>query len=89
MGNLLGIILTISQISAEVDRVVGGADSYSVSVLMGKRDEMMLDLVARRIAADMARSGCRKRLLLSTCLKSHDLALVDLVVQPVIANKAW
>lgn len=83
------LMLTLMQISAQVDRVVGGADSYSVSVLIGKRDEMMLDLVARRIIDNMAKNGCRKRLLLSTSFKNHDLSLVDSVVDAVIENRAW
>ncbi len=68
---------------------MGGADSYSVNVLMGKRDEMMLDLLARRVIDHMTRNGCRKRLLLSTSFKEHALSLVESVVDAVIANKAW
>lgn len=72
-----------------MDTVIGGADSYAVTVLMGKRDEMVLELLARRVAGDMVGAGCRKKLLLSVALRQHNLSEIEPLVQAVLQHKAW
>lgn len=91
------IFVTVTQnnrlgtmVSGEVDTVGGtGGDSYSITVLIGKRDEMMLELIARRIIGDMVTRGCRKKLLLSAAFKDHALSLVDPVVDAVLSLRTW
>lgn len=78
-----------AQISAELENTPRGASTVNVKVLMGKRDSMMLELVARRILDAMIHDGCNKPLLLSIALRAHDLAAVDPIVAAVVDAKAW
>lgn len=77
------------QIAAEMDTAVGGNQSFSVTVLVGKRDETMMELCARRIMADIVKDGSSKPLLLSLALKSHSLQLVEPIVSKIVENKVW
>lgn len=72
-----------------MEKTVGGAASYSVTVLMGKRDEMMMELCARRVLAQMDEEGCEKRLLMSMALKRHAMQDVDAIVRTIVENKVW
>lgn len=68
---------------------MGGTSSYSVTVLMGKRDEMMMELCARRVLAQMDEGGCEKKLLMSMALKNHSMQHVDAIVNTIMENKVW
>lgn len=72
-----------------METAAGGSSTVSVNVLMGRRDEMVMELVARRILAAMTKDGCTKPLLLSMALRSHDLSAVDELVAAVVDNKVW
>ena len=59
VGNLL---------SACVERGADGEDIYSVSTLLGRRDDPTLAVYARQLAQRMADADCRKPLLLGIAL---------------------
>ena len=72
-----------------MDMAAGGHQTFTVTVLVGKRDETMMDLCARRIMAEMVKDGCNKQLLLSMALKDHSMSLVPALVGEIVDRKVW
>lgn len=84
------ILLTLCiQISAVKETTFGGAHAFEVSVLLGKRDIMELQLCARQIIAAMDADGCGKPLLLSIALKDHSMDTICQVVEQVKGLRVW
>lgn len=78
--NKLGTIL-----SASVDVTLAGAESYSVQVLMGKRDIVETEFCARNIMSHIRSTGSNKPLLLSLALTNHKLSTIRAVIEQVRA----
>jgi hypothetical protein len=68
----------------------GDGRTYSVAVVMGKRDEPLLPLCGRQVAAAAAAAGCTLPLVLSLGLKTHSLQAVREVVGVLTSGDvAW
>lgn len=78
-----------TQISAVKETTFGGAHAFEVSVLLGKREVMELQLCARQIVAAMDADGCAKPLLLSIALKDHTVDTIRQVVEQVKGLRVW
>jgi Proteasome assembly chaperone 3 len=83
------VIPCSQQLSVEREVSLGGAESFAVDVLIGRRDEEVLDLCARRVAASMAGAGCTKSLLLAVALRSHSLDVIRPILEAIELHKVW
>ncbi|XP_074263634.1 uncharacterized protein LOC141586338 [Silene latifolia] len=63
--------------------------TFSVSVLIGKRDEPMLVACARKLIQNISEAGSSKSLVLSLGLKNHSADSIKAVVSAVIENRIW
>lgn len=82
--NKLGTI-----IAASVDTTLAGAESFSVQVLIGKRDIPEVELCARSIMSAIAASGCRRPLLLSLALKQHSMSTIRPIIAQIRDMPVW
>jgi proteasome assembly chaperone 3 len=71
------------------DVALGGSESFTITTLVGRRDEPILELIARRVAASMAAAACAKPLLIALALRSHALEVVKPILDAVEASKVW
>jgi hypothetical protein len=76
------------QLSVEREVSLGGGESFAVEVLIGRRDEAILELCARQIAASIA-STCTKSLILAIALCDHSIGVVKPILDAIEANKVW
>ncbi|KAL2636214.1 hypothetical protein R1flu_007693 [Riccia fluitans] len=74
---------------AKKEEIYGGTPTFSVNVLMGKRDEPLLQACARQVIEDISNSGGSRPLVLSLGLKDHSPETLKRVVQLIVANKIW
>ena len=77
-------------VQAWVEASLTGEKTYHTRTLLGKRDDPMLDVYARRIVNDI--SDTERPLLLGICLKSHDeedAALFESIITKVDEIKTW
>jgi proteasome assembly chaperone 3 len=63
--------------------------SFSVNTLMGKRDEPVLELCARRVAEQMLDAGCTKSLLMTLALRDHSPSVLAPIIAALEAHKVW
>lgn len=77
------------QISAEKDSAIGGAQSYDVIVLLGKREVPELELCARQVVAMMEKDGCPKPLLMSIALKDHSIGTITAIIEKIKGLRVW
>ncbi|CAN4079236.1 unnamed protein product [Withania somnifera] len=63
--------------------------TFSVSVLLGKRDEPMLVACARQIIEHISNAGSSRSLVLSLGLREHSLPTLRGVVSAVTENCLW
>ncbi|KAK9743451.1 hypothetical protein RND81_03G240200 [Saponaria officinalis] len=63
--------------------------TFSVSVLIGKRDEPMLGACARKLIENISDAGSSKSLVLSLGLKDHSADSIKAIVSAVIENRIW
>lgn len=68
---------------------MGGAQSYGVTVLMGKREVPELELCARQVLAVMEKDGCTKPLLISLALKDHSIGSITAIIEKIKGLRAW
>ncbi|KAL6068589.1 Proteasome assembly chaperone 3 [Balamuthia mandrillaris] len=88
----LGKLGTLITASKETNDVMSGEPqeaNYAIDVLLGKRDEPLLALYARRIVELICAKHARRSLLLSLCLKDHSLASLPIILDLLEANKVW
>jgi proteasome assembly chaperone 3 len=71
------------------DVALGGGLSFSINTLIGRRDEPLLELIARRVASSMADAGLKKSLLITLALRNHSKEVVKPILDAVEANKVW
>ena len=76
-------------ISATRDATFDGATTFSASVLMGRRDEPLLPLCARRIIDAASVKGFTKPLIVCLGLKQHSPAVLKEIEKAVAENNAW
>ncbi|KAL3684766.1 hypothetical protein R1sor_002788 [Riccia sorocarpa] len=74
---------------AKKEEVYGGTSTFSINVLMGKRDEPLLQACARQVIEDISNGGGSRPLVLSLGLKDHSAETLKTAVQLIIANKLW
>ncbi|KAL2641882.1 hypothetical protein R1flu_009469 [Riccia fluitans] len=74
---------------AKKEEIYGGTPTFSVNILMGKRDEPLLQACARQVIEDISNSGGSRPLILSLGLKDHSPETLKSVVQLIVANKIW
>jgi proteasome assembly chaperone 3 len=67
----------------------GGRVSFSVSTLVGKRDEPVLDLCARRVAGMMVDAGRPKPLLIALALRDHSASILRPILEAIEALRVW
>ncbi|TMW90685.1 hypothetical protein EJD97_015387 [Solanum chilense] len=63
--------------------------TFSVSVLLGKRDEPMLVACARQIIEHISNAGSSRSLVLSLGLRDHSLPTLKGIVSAVTENCLW
>ncbi|XP_019252583.1 PREDICTED: uncharacterized protein LOC109231388, partial [Nicotiana attenuata] len=63
--------------------------TFSVSVLLGKRDEPMLVACARQIIEHISSTGSSRSLVLSLGLRDHSLPTLKGIVSAVTENCLW
>ncbi|KAF9625361.1 hypothetical protein IFM89_022143 [Coptis chinensis] len=63
--------------------------TYSVSVILGKRDEPMLMACGRQLIQHISSSRSPKPLVLSLGLKDHSLETLKAIVSTVVENRLW
>nr|XP_016483808.1 PREDICTED: uncharacterized protein LOC107804426 [Nicotiana tabacum] len=63
--------------------------TFSVSVLLGKRDESMLVACARQIIEHISSAGSSRSLVLSLGLRDHSLPTLKGIVSAVTENCLW
>ncbi|CAH9083388.1 unnamed protein product [Cuscuta europaea] len=63
--------------------------NFSVSVVLGKRDEQMLVACARQIIEHISSSGSSKSLVLSLGLKDHSMSTLKSIVCTVKESRVW
>lgn len=71
------------------DVAYDGTTTYSVSTLMGKRDEPLLESCTRRLVELMGSQGCKRPLILTLGLKSHTAATLKGITDLIIKNRIW
>lgn len=77
------------QISVGRDVALGGGETFAVDTLIGRRDEPMLELCARRVAGSMANGGCTKALLMGIGLRQHTRESLKAMIDTIEENKVW
>lgn len=65
------------------------APTYSVAVLVGKREEPLLPLCARQIAEKAGQAGCLKTIIICLGLKEQSMASIRELVDIVLHNNVW
>ncbi|GMH43866.1 hypothetical protein BSKO_11800 [Bryopsis sp. KO-2023] len=82
-----GTFGTVLQAKAEPS--FDGETTFSVSTLMGKRDEEELTICARRIIESAAQQGCNKPFTICLGAKRLTLKGVKSIVDAVLENRVW
>eukprot|EP00123_Amoebidium_parasiticum_P001688 comp12843_c0_seq1/m.8008 comp12843_c0_seq1/g.8008 ORF comp12843_c0_seq1/g.8008 comp12843_c0_seq1/m.8008 type:complete len:126 (-) comp12843_c0_seq1:291-668(-) len=67
----------------------GRAPTYSVSTLLGRRDDPVYPVYARTLMAAIAQGGEQRPLLLGLGLKDESSATLRTIVDLVLENKVW
>ncbi|KAH6774429.1 proteasome assembly chaperone-like protein [Perilla frutescens var. frutescens] len=81
MATQIGSMGTILQ--ARKEGGVSVDPTYTVSVVLGKRDEPMLVACARQLIEYISKSGSSKALVLSLGLRDHSLGILKSIVSAV------
>lgn len=76
-------------ISATQDAAFDGTTTYSTTVVLGKRDEPLLQLCARQIVELAGAAGYKKPMLIGLGFKQHSMQLVKQVMQVVSSENVW
>lgn len=76
-------------ISATQDAAFDGTTTYSTTVVLGKRDEPLLQLCARQIVELAGAAGYKKPMLIGLGFKQHSMQLVKQVMQVVLSENVW
>ncbi|TYI20725.1 hypothetical protein ES332_A07G257700v1 [Gossypium tomentosum] len=63
--------------------------TFNVSVIFGKRDELMLLAITRQLIEHISSSGSSMPLVLSLGLKDHSMDTLKGIVSAVIENRLW
>jgi len=65
-------------------------NSFSTTTLLGRRDEPLLEICARRLMELMAQAGCRRPLLLTLGLKNNCAATLKSILELIMfRGKVW
>ena len=62
--------------------------SYTIKVLLGKRDSDILEIYARQLVEDVARYSCLP-LLLAVALKDESMDTLKQIVALIQQNRIW
>lgn len=63
--------------------------TYTTNVLMGKRDEPLLTICARRIVEGAGAAGCTKPMLICLAMRDHSPDMLRAVVAAVEERNVW
>ena len=84
------------QVRAQLEQGPDGVSAFGVSTLMGRRDDEMLEVCARRLIEDISRSdagGAPKQLLLAVGLRDaaegHRAEDFRALLSFVLQHKLW
>uniref|UniRef100_A0A6T5UGU5 Uncharacterized protein n=1 Tax=Polyblepharides amylifera TaxID=1486889 RepID=A0A6T5UGU5_9CHLO len=88
MVTQLGRVGTVLQAKCESSPGSSG-ESYTVSSLLGRRDEPLLEICARRMMELLTDSGCRRPLLLTLGLKNHSMGTMKSIIVLVLKHPVW
>ncbi len=83
-GSGAGTILQASQ-----DAAFDGSTTFSTSVLLGRRDEPLLQLCARQVVEMAGSAGLRKPMVLGLCFKEHSMQVVREVCKAISEENIW
>ncbi|KAL5723690.1 hypothetical protein ACHQM5_007060 [Ranunculus cassubicifolius] len=87
MASQIGSMGTI--LHARKEEGVSVDPTFSVSVILGKRDEPMLVASGRQLIEHISNSGSSRPLILSLGLKDHSKETLKGIVSTVIENRVW
>lgn len=91
--HLLVIVTQIGKMGtllhARKEEGYGTAPTFSISILMGKRDEPLLAACARQLIEQMSKTGSSRPLILSLGLSDHSAETLKEVIKVVVENKIW
>mmetsp|Transcript_14549 Transcript_14549/g.31680 ORF Transcript_14549/g.31680 Transcript_14549/m.31680 type:complete len:143 (+) Transcript_14549:43-471(+) len=76
-------------ISATQDAAFDGSTTFTTTILLGKRDEPLLSLCARRIVELASAAGYRKPMIIGMALKEHTPEMVKAVEEAIKADSLW
>mmetsp|Transcript_27703 Transcript_27703/g.71295 ORF Transcript_27703/g.71295 Transcript_27703/m.71295 type:complete len:126 (+) Transcript_27703:626-1003(+) len=90
------IMVTASQLDtfgsvlhARQEKALDGDPTFSVTVLLGRREEPALMLCARGLVERLAEQGCQRPLLLMLGFKEHSPAVAKAVIKEVMQHRVW
>lgn len=78
-----------TMIAATQDAAFDGSTTYSTAVVLGKRDEPLLQLCARQIVELAGAAGYKKPMLIGLGFKQHSMQLVKQVMQAISTDNVW
>lgn len=87
MASQIGSMGTI--LHARKEEGVSTNPTFSVSVILGKRDEPLLVASGRQLIEHISESGSSRPLVLSLGLKDHSKETLKAIVSTVIQNRVW
>ncbi|OMO59159.1 Proteasome assembly chaperone 3, partial [Corchorus capsularis] len=87
MATQIGTMGTI--LHARKEEGVSTEPTFSVSVILGKRDEPILLATARQLIEHISSSGSSMPLVLSLGLKDHSAETLRGIVSAVTENRLW
>eukprot|EP00798_Chlamydomonas_sp_ICE-L_P021820 gene21820-28846_t len=83
----LGAVGTVMSVAR--DSSFDGGSTFTSQVMMGRRDEPMLPLCARRIGELANSQGCSKAMIVCLGLKEASPAVLKEIEKVVAADNAW
>ena len=78
------------QIHAECDNPLDASSgSFTTRVLLGRRDDEILEVYARTMVELMRKRGVTQQLLLAINIKAHSTEMFKAIQQEVDENRVW
>ncbi|KJE88655.1 hypothetical protein CAOG_00264 [Capsaspora owczarzaki ATCC 30864] len=89
----IGKIGTLIEAARDMKEDVNAAPTFSIRTLLGRRDDPVLQVYARRLIESIAlapvNTGSSRSLLLGIALQSNSPATLRAVVQQIEQQKLW
>eukprot|EP00128_Syssomonas_multiformis_P015220 Colp12_sorted_trinity150504_noHs@30006 len=84
--NKMGTLLSAAK---DMNMEVGSEPTYTIRVLLGKRDDSFIEVFARQIVEAMTKAECNKPLLLSAGFTSISIESLREMYAHILENKVW